>query len=136
MCSAHRPHRVCMVGLCTTGRCVLVHLVAGGSRLADLPWHCWEGSVVDHLPVVGYFLGCRAGYFKLSLVDCWGQAGWVIFVVRTLVPTERVEQGWGLELVALVVHSICVGVVVLQMWEFSPHTTVLAKPWPGPTMVA
>ena len=49
--------------------------------------------------------------------------------MRTLVPTERVERGRGLELVALVVHSIFVGVVVPQMWEFSPHTVVLAKPW-------
>ena len=44
--------------------------------------------------------------------------------MRTLVPAVRVEQGWGLELVALVVHSIFVGVVVPQMWEFSPNTIV------------
>ena len=56
--------------------------------------------------------------------------------MRTLVPTERVEWGWGLELVALVVHSIFVGVVVPQMWEFSPHTVVLSKPWPEPAVVA
>ena len=55
--------------------------------------------------------------------------------MRTLVPTERVERGKGIELVALVLHSIFVGVVVPQMWEFSPHTAVLAKPWPGPTAV-
>ena len=42
----------------------------------------------------------------------------------------------GLELVALVVHSIFVGVVVPQMWEFSPHTIVLAKTWPEPAAVA
>ena len=58
--------------------------------------HCWEGLVVDHLPVVDYCLGCRACCFHLSLVDCWGQAGWDGFVVRTLVPTERVEEGGGL----------------------------------------
>ena len=49
---------------------------------------------------------------------------------------EWVELGRGLELVALVVHNIFVGVAVPQMWEFSPHTTVLAKPWPEPTAVA
>ena len=51
-----------MVGLCTTGRCVLVDFVVGGFGLAGLPQHCWEGLVVDHLPAVGYFLGCGAGY--------------------------------------------------------------------------
>ena len=56
--------------------------------------------------------------------------------MRTLVPTERVERGWGLELVALAVHSRFVGVVVPQTWEFSSHTTVLAKTWPDPTVVA
>ena len=46
------------------------------------------------------------------------------------------EWGRGLELLVLVVRSIFVGVVVPQMWEFSPHTIVLAKPWPKPTTVA
>ena len=58
--------------------------------------------------------------------------------MQTLVPTEwvgRVEWGRGLELVALVVHSIFVGVVVPQMWAFSPRTVLLAKPWPEPTAV-
>ena len=58
--------------------------------------------------------------------------------MQTLVPTEWVEwveRGWGLELVALMVHSIFVGVVVPQMWEFSPHTIVLAKPLPEPPAV-
>ena len=49
---------------------------------------------------------------------------------------ERVERGQGLELVALVVHSIFVGVVVPQMWEFSAHIVVLAKPRPEPIVVA
>ena len=56
--------------------------------------------------------------------------------MQILVPTELVGQGRGLELVALVVHSIFVGVVVPQMWDFSPHTTMLAKPWPKPAAVA
>ena len=47
----------------------------------------------------------------------------------TLVP-KRVEQGRGLELLVLVVRSRFVGVVVPQMWEFAPHTIVLAKQWP------
>ena len=42
----------------------------------------------------------------------------------------------GLALVALVVHSIFVGVVVPQMWAFYPHTAVLAKPWPELVVVA
>ena len=41
----------------------------------------------------------------------------------------------GLELVAMVVHIIFVGVVVPQMWEFFPHTIVLAKPSLEPTAV-
>ena len=41
---------------------------------------------------------------------------------------ERVEWGKGLELVALVVHNRFVGVEVPQMWEFSPHTALLANP--------
>ena len=45
-------------------------------------------------------------------------------------------MGRGLELVALVVHSIFLGVVVPQMWEFSPHIAVLAKSWPEPAAVA
>ena len=55
--------------------------------------------------------------------------------MQTLVPTEWVEWGRRLELVALVVHSRFVGVEVPQMWSFSPHTAVLAKPWPEPTVV-
>ena len=47
-----------MIGLCEMERYVLVHLVMGGSGLASLSWHCWEDSVVDRLPVVGYCLGC------------------------------------------------------------------------------
>ena len=50
--------------------------------------------------------------------------------MQTLVPTEWVERGRRLELVALVVHSRFVGVAMPQMWEFDLHTTVLAKPWP------
>ena len=34
------------------------------------------------------------------------------------------------------VHSIFVGMVGPQTWEFSPHTVVLAKPWLEPTAVA
>ena len=58
--------------------------------------------------------------------------------MQRLVPTKRVERGrgLGLELVALVVHSIFVGVVVPRMKEFAPHTIVLAKPWLEPTAVA
>ena len=56
--------------------------------------------------------------------------------MRTLVPTEQVERGRGIELVALAVHSRFVGVVVSQMWVFAPHTAVLAKPWPEPAAVA
>ena len=44
-------------------------------------------------------------------------------------------QGRGLEIVALVVHSIFVGVVVLGMLEFTPHIVVLAKPSLDPATV-
>ena len=54
--------------------------------------------------------------------------------MRTLILVERVERG--LELVALAVHSRFVGVVVPQMWEFSPHTAMLAKSWNEPAVVA
>ena len=63
MCSAYRPHKVCMVGLCATGHCVLVHLVVGCFGGMDLLRHCWEGLVVDRLPAFGYWLGSRADFF-------------------------------------------------------------------------
>ena len=49
---------------------------------------------------------------------------------------ERVEQGWVLESLALVVHSKLGWVQVPQMWEFVPHIVVPAKLMPGPTVVA
>ena len=52
-----------MVGLCAMGHCVLVHLVMGGFELAGLLRHGWEGLVVNHLPVVGCWLGSGADYF-------------------------------------------------------------------------
>ena len=61
MYSVHRPHKVCMVGLCAMGHCVLVHLVVEDFGLAHLP-HCWEGLVVDHLLVVDCFLSSGVGY--------------------------------------------------------------------------
>ena len=81
MCSSHKHHKVCMVGSCATGRCILVHSVVGGFWLVGFPQHYWEGLVVDRLLVVGYYLGCRAGCFKLALIDCWGQASWDDFFV-------------------------------------------------------
>ena len=56
--------------------------------------------------------------------------------MQTLFPTEWVERGWGLEPLALVVHSIFEWEVVPQMWEFSPHTTMLAMSWLEPAAVA
>ena len=53
-----------------------------------------------------------------------------------LVPTEWVEQGWGLEPLALVVHNKFGWAVVPQMWEFAPRTAGLAMPWPEPAAVA
>ena len=52
-------------------------------------------------------------------------------LVGTVLLCEHLSQ-----LVALVVHSIFVGVVVPQMWEFSLYTLVLAKPWHDPVAVA
>ena len=56
--------------------------------------------------------------------------------MQILVPTERVEQGQGLELLALVVHNKFEWVVVPQIWKFPPHTSMLAMPRPEPTAVA
>ena len=56
--------------------------------------------------------------------------------MQTLVPMEQVEQGRGIELVALAMHSRFVGLVVPQMWEFSAHTIVLAKPCSEPAVMA
>ena len=56
--------------------------------------------------------------------------------MQTLVPTEQVEYGWGLEPLALVVHNKFGWDAVPQMWAFSPRTAVLAVPWPKPTAVA
>ena len=56
--------------------------------------------------------------------------------MQILVPMERVEQGRGLEPLALVVHNKFGWVVVPQMWAFAPRTAVLAMPWPEPAAVA
>ena len=45
-----------MVGLYATERCILVHLVVGDFGRVGSLRHCWEGLVVDRLPVVGYCL--------------------------------------------------------------------------------
>ena len=105
MCSAHKHHRVCTIGLCETRRCVLVHLVVGDFGWVSLLRHCWEGLVIDRLPVVGYWLGSGADYYGPHLVDYWGLAGWDDFVVKILVPVEQVEWGRGIEPLALVVHN-------------------------------
>ena len=62
-----------MVGLCTMGHYVLVHSVVGGFGMSGLPQHCWEGSVVDRLPVFDCFLGFGLSYFWL--VACWDLDG-------------------------------------------------------------
>ena len=49
-----------------------MRLVAEDFGLAGLPRHCWEGLVVDHLPVVDCCLGFGLGYFWLALVGYWG----------------------------------------------------------------
>ena len=56
--------------------------------------------------------------------------------MRTLVPTERVERGWGLEPPTLVVHNKFGWATVPQMWAFASRTTMLAMPRPKPTAVA
>ena len=91
MCSACRPCIVCMVGLSAMECCILVHLVIEDFGLAGSPWHCWEDLVVDRLPAVDCFLGFRVSYSWLSLVGCWGLAGWDGFVMQTPVPMEQVE---------------------------------------------
>ena len=111
-------------------------MVAKYFWLTGLPRHCWEGLVVDHLPAVDCCLGSGVGYSWLALVSNWGLAGWYGFAVQTPIPMERVEQGRGLELLALVAHSGFGWVVVPQMWAFAPCIDVLAKPRPEPTAVA
>ena len=81
-------------------------------------------------------LGSRISYSWLALVGYWGLVGCDDFVVQTPVPIEQVEQGWGLEQLALVVHSRFGWVLVLQMWVFVPCIVVLAKPRPEPATVA
>ena len=52
-----------MVGLYTTEHCVSMHLVMEDFWQVGLSQHCWEGLVIDRLPVVGYWLGSGADYF-------------------------------------------------------------------------
>ena len=111
-------------------------LVAEDFWPAGFPRHCWEGLVVDCLPVVDCCLGSWVGYSWLSLVGYLGMAGWVGFVVQTPVPMEQAEQGWAIEPLALVVHSRFGWVSMPQMWEFVSCIVVLANPRPGPTTVA
>ena len=92
--------------------------------------------VVERLLVVDYWLGFEVDYSGPTLVDYWGMASWDNFVVQILVLTKRVEQGSGLEPLALVVHNKFGWVTVPQMWAFSLHTIVLAKPLPEPAAVA
>ena len=63
MCNAHKHHRVYKVGLCTTERCILVHLVVGEFGWVGFSRNCWEDLVIGHLPVVDYWLGFGADYF-------------------------------------------------------------------------
>ena len=91
MCSSHRPHIVCTVGLYATEHCILVHLVIEDFGLAGSLWHCWEDLVVDRLLAADCCLGSRVGYSWLALVGYWGLAGWDGFAVQTPVPMEQVE---------------------------------------------
>ena len=56
--------------------------------------------------------------------------------MQILVPLVKVEQGQGLEPLALVVHNKFGWVARPQMWEFSLHIVVSAMPSPKPTAVA
>ena len=68
MCSARRPHILCMVGLSAMECCVLVHLVVEDFGLAGSPQDCWEDLVVDCLLVVDCCLGFKVSYSWLSLI--------------------------------------------------------------------
>ena len=61
-----------MVGLYAIGRSISVHLVMEDFGLAGLLRHCWEGLVVDRLPMVDCFLGSGVNYSWLALVGYWG----------------------------------------------------------------
>ena len=65
-----------------------------------------------------------------------GAVGWDGFVVQTPIPMERVEQGQGLELLALVVQNNFGWVAVPQMWEFSLCIVVSSMPKLEPAAVA
>ena len=52
--------------------------------------------------------------------------------MQILAPTERVEQGRGIEPLALVLHNKFEWVAVPQMWEFSLRIVVSAMPRPEP----
>ena len=88
MCSAHRTHIICTVDLSAMERCVSMHLVIEDFWLVGSPRHCWEDLVVDHLPVVDYWLGSKVGCFWLSLVGYWVLASWGGFVLQTPIPME------------------------------------------------
>ena len=72
--------------------------------------------------------------FPLLIVG--GRMVGTILLCKHLSQRSGWSEGRGLEQVVLAVHSRSVGVVVPQMWAFSPHTAVLDKPWPDPAMVA
>ena len=55
--------------------------------------------------------------------------------MQILVPIEQVEQGWGIELLALVVHNKFGWEGVPQMWEFSPCIIVSSMTRPDPAVV-
>ena len=55
--------------------------------------------------------------------------------MQILVPTEQVEQGRGLEPLALVVNNKFEQAVVPKMWEFTPRIVVSAMPRPNPAVV-
>ena len=63
--------------------------------------------------------------FPLLVVGGWLVG--MIFYVQTLVPTILVKLGWGLEQLALVVHSIFVELGVPQMWASIPNIVVSSK---------
>ena len=56
--------------------------------------------------------------------------------MKTPVTMEQVEQEWGIERLAPVVHSILGWVSVPQMWEFVLRIVAYAKLMPGHALVA
>ena len=112
-CSAHKHHRVCTVGLCATGRCVLVHFVMGGFGWVGLLRHCWEGLVVTASLrfVIGLVLGPIISRFPLLIFG--GRLVGTVLLCKYLSQWSGWSRGGGLNLL----HWWC----IVYLWGWRCH---------------